>query len=37
MDAAMALIGAATGSRPDNMDLTPAMLREALMHIVKPA
>ncbi|MBU2772691.1 ParB N-terminal domain-containing protein [Acidithiobacillus ferrooxidans] len=37
MDAAMALIDAATGFRPDNMDLTPAMLREALMHIVKPA
>lgn len=36
MDAAVALIDAATGFRPDNMDLTPAMLREALMKIVKP-
>jgi ParB family chromosome partitioning protein len=35
-DAAVALIDAATGFRPDNMDLTPAMLREALMKIVKP-
>ncbi|WP_163058076.1 ParB/RepB/Spo0J family partition protein [Acidithiobacillus ferrooxidans] len=35
-DAAVALIGAATGSRPDKMGLTPSMLREALMKIVKP-
>lgn len=33
---AVALIGAATGARPDKMDLTPTMLREALMKIVKP-
>ena len=35
-DAAAALIEAATGFRPDRMDLTPSMLREALMKIVKP-
>ena len=33
---AVALIGAATGSRPDKMGLSPSMLREALMKIVKP-
>ena len=36
-DAAVALIDAAMGSRPDKMDLTSSMLREALMKIIKPA